>query len=82
MANWLRTHPGKTGADYLAAKSRGDVTHGGIADAERLARAQKAAAKYGVSVSDWLKLTPQQVKNVAKRYARGKRGAALLEGLL
>jgi hypothetical protein len=82
MIGWIRRHPGKTGVDYLDELKRGNVVHGGIAEDERMKRAGEAAAKYGVALRDWLKLDKQQVKNVAKRYARGIRGAALLRGYI
>ena len=82
MKNWLNTHPGQTGSDYLREKAKGNVVHGGIEQTERLKRAAQSASKYGIPLDTWLKLDRQQVKNVAKRYARGKRGAALLEGLI
>jgi hypothetical protein len=46
------------------------------------ARYRKSAEKIGVSVEFWSSLTSKQRDMLRMRYARGLRGAALLEGLL
>ena len=63
---------GKRGADL-----RKDMEPGGI-DPRSLA----SAKKYGVTPELWMKLEAKKRVHVATRYRRGKRGAALLEGLL
>jgi hypothetical protein len=78
MNTWVRRHPGKTGADYLALKATGVRQP----SAESLRRKMEAAANFGVPYSTWERLTPSQREMVRKRYKRGARGAALLEGLL
>ena len=45
-------------------------------------RRAKTAAKYGIPPAAYDRLTKEQRALLASRYARGKRGAALLEGLL
>jgi hypothetical protein len=48
----------------------------------RKAQATAVAAKYGLNYAQWAPL-PRHIKQaITARYARGKRGAALLEGLL
>jgi hypothetical protein len=40
------------------------------------------AKRYGITPEKWMSLSPVQRKRVGARYAAGKRGAALLEGLI
>lgn len=79
MSMWVKRNPGKTGKDYLNSRER--IKAG---QQERTAKAKKQAAadKYNIPLETWLKLSVLQRATVAKRYVRGKRGAALLEGIL
>ena len=73
---WVSRWPGKTGRDYLA------LTEADKRAAIANRRLQIGAQKYGVPFGAWSQLSVLARKNVGKRYSRGKRGAALLEGLL
>lgn len=78
MKTWVKKNPGKTGVDYLAHKATGARKP----SAETMRRKMEAAAKFGVSYDVWKDLTPGQREMIRKRFKKGKRGVALLEGLL
>jgi hypothetical protein len=98
MRNFVNTNPGLSGNDWLAFRQSGvkpspsntiygRVAKGGVQSEKRkaqMAKAQleRAAEKYGISLAFWEKLTMAERKRIRRGYARGIRGAALLEGLL
>ena len=67
---WFKGSPERTGEQYFEMVQKGvDIV------------SQNAADKYGIKLNIWITLTRQQIKNIAKRYARGRRGEELLIGI-
>jgi hypothetical protein len=63
---------------------RGDALQEPIGKRGDFAKAKAAdmARRYGISIEQWLGLSRAERTTLSSRYRRGKRGAALLEGLL
>jgi hypothetical protein len=76
MFTWLKGHPGKTGADWLA------LDRAAARDGAVRSRAIAVATRLGVCPAVWVALPISSRKTVGKRHAKGKRGEALLEGLI
>jgi hypothetical protein len=53
----------------------------GVESLETKRRKVSAANKYGIPLDKWAGLSRQDIKNVAKRYAKGIRGDDLIKGL-
>jgi len=77
---WLKENPGADPLRWIEMTPAQRTADRRAKVAESLLR--NGAQKYGAPFDLWKNLTMLQRKNVGKRYARGIRGAALLEGLL
>jgi Spy/CpxP family protein refolding chaperone len=69
-------------AKIKAAKQGRGAEIGAKISAAKAAQRAFTAKKFGISPEIYEKLTPAQRKTLGNRHRRGKRGAALLEGLL
>ena len=78
---WLRRNPGKSATEYLSKKGTDAIRSGGRTGA-LTGPVLKAAAKYQISPEIYAQLDARRRSTLRGRYARGVRGAALLEGLL
>ena len=71
LSRWASRNPGRSYKDWINARAAGVD-----------ARVVAAAAKYGVPVEVWAQLSATLRKKIVYRHSQGKRGAALLEGLI